>query len=286
MAWSLVPSLVSLRAEFDTLAPSRGRASDGAIGDARHQASSSDHNIDDTPGWRTPSSDADNTPEVHAIDVDKDLNRAGWSMERAVQIIVLRHRQGRDDRLQNCIWNGKIWSRSWGWTARTYTGANTHTQHAHFSARYTTAQERDTRPWGLLDAARPAKPAPPPPEEFIMATREDVKQAVLEALEEVRPYTAAGPRKRLQDDRKAAGLTPWSNQSVRSLLEYLFDANVNGLAVTLQQILAEVSDDPAVPVALDQEVVAVLAEQLAARMPTAAQVAQAVNDDTAARLRN
>jgi hypothetical protein len=31
-----------------------------------------------------------------------------------------------------------------------YTGTSAHTEHAHFSARYTTAQESDTSPWGLL----------------------------------------------------------------------------------------------------------------------------------------
>ncbi len=57
-----------------------------------------------------------------------------------------------DDRLQNVIYNRRIWSRSWGWTAREYTGSNPHDKHAHFSSRYTTAAESNTRPWGLLAA--------------------------------------------------------------------------------------------------------------------------------------
>lgn len=150
MDWILVPSLVSLRAEFNTLAPKRDKASDGSIGDLAHQQESSDHNPDET--GRTPYSDADNINEVHAIDVDSDLNKPGWDMTRCVQIIVTRHRTGKDDRLQNVIWNRTIWSRSWGWTARAYTGASPHTEHGHFSARYTTGQESDTRPWGLLEA--------------------------------------------------------------------------------------------------------------------------------------
>ena len=150
MAWTLVPSLVSLRAEFDRLAPARDHASDGSIGDGEHSQNSSDHNPDET--GKTPSEDADSKNEVHAIDVDRDLKRSGWSMERAVQIIVLRHRSGVDNRLQNVIYNRRIWSRSWNWTARAYTGPNPHDHHAHFGARYTTAQENDTRPWGLLAA--------------------------------------------------------------------------------------------------------------------------------------
>jgi hypothetical protein len=147
-AWTLVPCLVSLRNEFNELAPHRDKASDGSIGNLAHQQESSDHNPDET--GRTPSSDADKVNEVHAIDVDNDFHEPGWTMDRAVQIIVTRHREGRDDRLQNVIWNRRIWSRSWGWTARAYNGASAHTEHAHFSARYTTAQEQDTRPWGLL----------------------------------------------------------------------------------------------------------------------------------------
>jgi hypothetical protein len=148
--WILVACLVSLRNEFNELAPSRDKSSDGSIGDGAHASSSSDHNPDETGA--TPYEDADSRNEVHAIDVDEDLRQAGWSMTRAVQIIVTRHREGRDDRLQNVIYERKIYSRSWGWTARTYTGSNPHDKHAHFSARYTTAAESNTRSWGLLEA--------------------------------------------------------------------------------------------------------------------------------------
>jgi hypothetical protein len=138
--WTLVPCLIALRSEFNRLAPGRDHASDGSIGDPAHAASVSDHN---------PAPDG----QVHAIDVDSDLRLTGWDMNRCLQIIIGRHRGGADNRLQNVIYNRRIWSRSWGWTARAYTGSNAHTQHAHFSARYTTAQENDTRPWGLLEAA-------------------------------------------------------------------------------------------------------------------------------------
>ncbi|MEV6345279.1 hypothetical protein [Actinoplanes sp. NPDC051851] len=147
--WILVPCLVTLRTEFNRLAPDRDHASDGSIGDAAHASSSSDHNPDETGA--TPYEDADAKNEVHAIDVDSDLRRSGWTMKRAVDVIVGRHRAGKDDRLQNVIYNRKIASRSWGWTWRDYDGSSPHTEHAHFSARYTTAQESDTSPWGLLE---------------------------------------------------------------------------------------------------------------------------------------
>lgn len=170
-SWTLVPALVSLREEFNELAPGRDKASDGSIGDTAHASSSSDHNPDETGA--TPSEDADSDNEVHAIDVDRDLRRAGWSMNRAVEVIVGRHRSGEDDRLQNVIWNGRIWSRSWGWTARVYTGSNPHDKHAHFSARYTTTQERNTRAWGLLEA-----------EEDDMPTADEVANKVVEKMTE------------------------------------------------------------------------------------------------------
>lgn len=155
--WILVPCLTRLRSEFNALAPGRDKASDGSIGDTSHAASSSDHNPDESGA--TPYEDSDSIDEVHAIDVDKDLRKSGWTMQRAVDIIVARHRSGADDRLQYVIWNRQIASRSWGWTWRAYTGSNPHDKHAHFSARYTTAQEADTSPWGLLaDTVPPAAP--------------------------------------------------------------------------------------------------------------------------------
>ena len=156
--WILVPCLVSLRQEFDALAPHRSKASDGGIGDQRHAQSSSDHNPDET--GVTPYEDADAVNEVHAIDVDKALNQTGWTMERAVQLVVTRHRTQVDARLQNVIFNRKIWSASFGWTARAYTGPNPHDKHAHFSAKYGSKQEADTRPWGLLEAARASAGVP------------------------------------------------------------------------------------------------------------------------------
>lgn len=147
--WVLVPSLVALRAEFDQLRPHRDRRSDGTIGDQAHADRSSDHNPDET--GRTPFDDADDLNEVHALDVDADLDPDRPDlMERVVSDVLLpRLRAGAETRLQNIIYNRRIWSRSSGWVQKPYSGASPHTGHAHFSARYTTAQEIDTRPYGL-----------------------------------------------------------------------------------------------------------------------------------------
>jgi hypothetical protein len=143
----LVPCLVALRAEFNSLAPHRDKGADGWIGDKAHQQESSDHNPDET--GRTPYEDADNIDEVHALDVDKDLG-SGLDLGDYVSEIRINHMNGDDDRLQNIIWQGRIASRSWGWGWHTYTGASAHFDHAHFSARYTTAQENDTTYWGVF----------------------------------------------------------------------------------------------------------------------------------------
>lgn len=149
-SWILVPCLVSLRDEFNALAPARDKASDGSIGDTAHAYSSSDHNPDETGA--TPYEDADKRNEVHAIDTDDDLRLPGWTMAKCIGIVVMRHRTGLDDRLQNIIYDRRIYSRSWGWTAHAYNGPSPHTEHAHFSARYTDAAESNTKPWGLLEA--------------------------------------------------------------------------------------------------------------------------------------
>ncbi len=181
-AWMLVACLVSLRRDINALAPGRDKRTDGAVADAAHSQTSDHAPDEDSPALR--GKDADRVNEVHAIDVDASGPwPAGWSMERIVQTIVTRHRSGADVRLQNIIFNRRIWSRSWGWTARAYHGASPHTEHAHFSARYTTAQENDTSPWGLA-------PTQPVSEEDIMTKAEflallrdgDVRKALATAV--------------------------------------------------------------------------------------------------------
>lgn len=156
----LVPCLVKLRDEFNQVAPKRDKGADGWIGDTSHAAASSDHNPDET--GNTPYEDADNVDEVHAIDVDstgpwpdgKGGEAGGW-FDKKVRAIAAREKVEYESptilgRLQNIIWRGQIISRSWGWSEwRKYEGSNQHFDHAHFSARYESATEADTRPWGV-----------------------------------------------------------------------------------------------------------------------------------------
>lgn len=157
-AWTLVPCLVALRDEFNQLSPRRDKGADGSIGDSAH-TSRSDHTPDeDSDVLRD--HDGDSKNEVHALDIDSS---GPWpeSFDAIIRRLVARERAEYESatvvgRLQNVIWNRQIASRSWGWAWHPHTGSDPHTNHAHFSARYTAAQESDTRPWGVF-----APPAPP-----------------------------------------------------------------------------------------------------------------------------
>jgi hypothetical protein len=147
--WILIACLKQLFAEFNLIAPNRDHASDGSIGDIAHQHEVSDHNPDETGS--VPIHDADHINEVHAIDVDVDLNEPGLNMEMVVQFVLARCRSGAENRLRYIIYNRRIWEADNGWRQRAYTGANAHTEHAHFSASYDTPKEASTASWHLED---------------------------------------------------------------------------------------------------------------------------------------
>ena len=147
--WVLIPCLKQLFAAFNSIAPNRDKASDGAIGDTAHQQEVSDHNPDETGS--VPIHDADHVNEVHAIDVDNNLNESDLTMEKVVQFLLGRCRSGAEKRLRYIIYNRRIWSASSGWVQKAYTGASPHTEHAHFSASYDTNLEASTASWHLED---------------------------------------------------------------------------------------------------------------------------------------
>lgn len=185
----LVPCLVALRAEFNLVAPGRDKRSDGWIGDRAHALNSSDHNGDES--GRTPYEDADFVDEVHGLDVDDTgpwPEGPAW-FDRQVEKVRARHATGLDDRLQNIIRNRRIASRSWGWEWRPYSGSNPHTEHAHFSARYTTAQETDESSWGV---APEEDDVTPQDIEKVASRAADLVVARLLAADAVQSYHADG----------------------------------------------------------------------------------------------
>jgi hypothetical protein len=161
-SWTVPPCLVVLRDEFNSVNPKRDKGADGTIGDQAHSERTSDHNIDDGPDQgSTPYEDSDSKPEVHALDVDstgpwldgKGGEPGGW-FDRTIHAIVAQEKREYEHptikgRLQNVIWRGLVCSRSWGWSE--WRPADGHYDHAHFSARYDSETEADTRPWGVKE---------------------------------------------------------------------------------------------------------------------------------------
>jgi hypothetical protein len=130
MSWYLAPSLTVLRAEINARWPNRDRASDGTIGDAAHQASTSDHN----PNSRG---------SVNAIDIDEDGVDFG-----VIFAAIKSHPSAR-----YVIYERRLYHRLRGWRAEPYSGSNPHDHHFHLSIDQTRTAEQDTRSWGLFTTA-------------------------------------------------------------------------------------------------------------------------------------
>lgn len=131
----LAPALVELRSEVDAKYPNRDHASDGWIGDPSHAARVSDHN----PCWTCPGR---LNGIVRAIDID--ISPDGRA-DADIRSDVLKTTIG-DHRVWYVISNGKIYSRTFGWAARAYTGTNGHFEHVHVSLAHAVA-EFDTSRW-------------------------------------------------------------------------------------------------------------------------------------------
>jgi len=128
----LSKSAVQFREQVDDSFPERLRKSDGWIGDARHSATRSDHNPDESG-------------IVRAIDIDSRLDSSQQlSIYLADQIRVCAK---TDKRISYVIHNGFIASRIMGFKWRRYRGINPHKRHIHIS--FTKAGDKDGRPFDI-----------------------------------------------------------------------------------------------------------------------------------------
>ncbi len=150
MSYFLAPAGLKLWTEVRTRFPGRDAASDGWIGDASHAARPSDHN----PCW---SCSGSSYGIVRAVDLDGD----GWPAEACVQYLLARCRSGAERRVAYIIYKRRIWSVTYGWTQRYYSGTNPHDAHFHVSLK------RDSSNFSTLSwlPTFPSNPAPPPPED-------------------------------------------------------------------------------------------------------------------------
>ncbi len=125
--WHLAPSLKRLQYELDDRYP--GRPKDGTIGDAAHAARPSEHN---------PDRDSDGMPRgaVSAMDV-----YTGKVPSSLVQTLI------KDKRVWYVIHKRVIYSRTYGFRPRAYTGSNPHNSHIHISLNQTQAAHDSTANW-------------------------------------------------------------------------------------------------------------------------------------------
>lgn len=133
----LAKSLIALYDQIDSLSPSRDHDYDGSIGDAAHQARTSDHN---------PLNGV-----VHALDITDDPEHGVAAQEIADQIIA-----SRDPRVDYLIHNGRISNpkiQNWKWRDRNQ-GPGDHTEHLHVSVVDDNAVADSTTPWAIKLTSR------------------------------------------------------------------------------------------------------------------------------------
>lgn len=128
----IAKSLAVLRSQVDAMAPARAKDNDGWLGDARHQATKSEHN-------------PDASGVVRALDITNDPDHGVNARALAQRLL-----NSRDPRILYMISNGEIQSSVVApWTWRPYHGVNDHSHHFHLSVVGDPKLYDDTRPWEL-----------------------------------------------------------------------------------------------------------------------------------------
>lgn len=135
-SWRLVRSLMRLRWQIDAMAPNRSRASDGTIGDAAHQARTSDHNPRVVLALGE-------QPVVLALDITHDPAH-GCDTHAVAESIRL----SRDRRVSYVIANRQVTGPNHGWEWDPYTGTDPHINHMHVSVLAIVLAD-DTTDWAI-----------------------------------------------------------------------------------------------------------------------------------------
>jgi hypothetical protein len=188
--WVCIPCLLTLRDEFNLVAPKRDKGEEGTIGDVAHAAGGTSDHLPDEDFPKLRYKDSDHKNEVHALDIDatgpwpdgKGGEAGGWFDRQIHRIIAEERRRWLDPndmcRLEYIIWRGMIYDKDNDWAGVRYNLSDQHFGHAHFSGRYETRAESDTRTWGVY-----VPPAPPKDEE-IPVKQEDFNNLMVGALKD------------------------------------------------------------------------------------------------------
>lgn len=124
----LAPTLSRLRDDLNARWPGRDKGTDGWIGDAAHQAQTSDHNPDRKSGV------------VRALDIDKD----GIHIPSVLASIMVH------GSTNYVIYNRKIFRRGDQFKPRSYGGSNPHTSHIHDSILHSPGSENNKGEFTIL----------------------------------------------------------------------------------------------------------------------------------------
>jgi hypothetical protein len=168
--WVCIPCLLTLRNEFNLVAPKRDKGEEGTIGDVAHAAGGTSDHLPDEDFPKLRYKDSDHKNEVHALDIDatgpwpdgKGGQAGGW-FDKQIHLIIAEERRRWLDpndmcRLEYIIWRGMIYDKDRDWAGVKYNGTDQHFGHAHFSGRYETRAESDTRTWGVYVPPKPTTP--------------------------------------------------------------------------------------------------------------------------------
>lgn len=143
--WYLAPGLVVLRDEINDEWPGRDKSTDGALGDSAHSSRKSEHNRESAGKYKG---------RVNAIDVDTS----------DIDFAAILPKLKADKRTWYVIHKGYIYSRTYNFAKRKYTGANPHNGHFHISIYPGKADGESKAAWGVGKGSvskPPAKPEPP-----------------------------------------------------------------------------------------------------------------------------
>lgn len=156
MTWRLARSIVVLRNEINLVWPNRDKASDGTIGDLRHQLeSTSDHNpfvIDNGVGV-VRAIDIDSGPGLNPDDAHDTV---GDMVAEAVRLDGLHGHPALKDG-GYVISERRIASAKSGWLWRAYTGSDPHESHVHISVGLSKQAYDSTVSWHVT-AGSPVNP--------------------------------------------------------------------------------------------------------------------------------